>query len=56
MCVFLVIKTEQRELSYAQARVTSVYARNLPLVCHFWMNVLEELRILWWQSGSRQPV
>lgn len=52
----VVMKTEQRELSYAQAKVTSVYARDLPLVCPFWMNVLEELRILWWQSGCRQPV
>lgn len=28
-------KTEQRELSYAQASVTSVYDRDIPLVCHF---------------------
>lgn len=51
-----VMKTEQRELGFAQAKVTSVYARDLPLVCPFWMNVLEELRILCWQPGCRQPV
>ena len=55
----VVMELEQRRLSYAQNKIRRVYGTPLPgvfLCLSFLDVVLEELRLLWWQSGCRQLV